>query len=361
MATVQSEDGVLKFQNWAQSQAALHALNQLPWDEVEAFYETHQIQAQHRMLHKIVDAEWELSEQEGKAYPTATSMEEAKAQGFQPGSHSPEYLDALQKGLLSVEQDDEEAHTYFYSVMDPTLAPLINEKGLVIIGDTLLMANASQVKMSMQGGLDSYPQLYRASETDLEAGIYVRESASNSLRSQFSDNWNWCRNSSNCNQWTTVAWANNGTQSRRARYQIFGNSSIVGCQAYVLECDFYVGIWAQRRASFGRWKTANDYRPTFTFNGNWDFEARATTDNNCCLNYCSPVFDENDFNLAFGNTNSPMNNRTYFGNNSSYAFPMQPHTAGFWPPPSQHDWTCTINMNINSFGCTVNGVSLGGI
>jgi len=349
-ANVKSSNGMLVFQNWEEADQAVADLSKAEWGEVIEFGQSMNFVSQAQIFHEIVDAEEAIYINLENKYPGANSLAEAKEMGYVNHTHSYQYQSALKKRLLTVEQDDETAHVYDYSVIDPTLVPVLDENGMVAIGKQLWQFTSNQIKFQENWDGSSTVLLSSSKDSNEELGIRVITRENPQLSKLIRYDWTLCGAGGNCNTWIVVQ-----NNNRRARYSRTGWSEIDDCGDIILYVKFYTNIKAQRRR-FGIWHYANSYRPTFTFNGNWSFSYDATNDGGCCLSSCATQYTTAS--LQTGVTTSPMVNRTYFGNNTNQAFGCHPHVSGYRTLSSTYHYVDPINTSVNSFTCSVNGVSL---
>jgi hypothetical protein len=330
---MKSNNGVLAFSSWDDLDQAKLEIDAKSFADLSKFGEKYGFTSQRYIFEKIVRLEEEKLIALEKQYPNVHSYEEAKALGIKKPEHTPDFFNAMNKGVIKVTEDTENATTYFFSVIDPTLVSVLNEDGFVVVGDELCLYTETSMKF-IKGGLDKMEMLKRATKSDPSQNLIVYNH-----KLERTTNWD-LNGNNNTGNWVTPI---EGNSNRRAKYERRGFSNVGGngtCDGQLFG-KFFANVFAQR-SYLGIWAFSGSFTPTFTFNSTWSYFFERGCDGVNCFPDCS----YSNLSVGFGVTTSPMVNRTYFGNNSVEAFPMHPHASGYW-----YNLPFTVESHLN-FGNT---------
>lgn len=133
---VKSSDGILVFEN----EAHMYVVSDALWNDYDEtlttslFNETG-VETQRMLLEAIMQEEEKTEEKFFEPYSNF-SEDEIEDLGLK-SPRSSMYKAALSEGLLSVEVDNHDEHSYSLSVIDPTLSNVLNREGFVQVGDEL--------------------------------------------------------------------------------------------------------------------------------------------------------------------------------------------------------------------------------
>lgn len=335
---VKSKDGTLIFPSWKDANTAVKFFNETEYKNVASFGKSHDFHSQHQLYHEVLVAEEALLLASLKGFMDVHTVADALAKGYKQPAHSEVYKSAIKSGILKADLDKIDEQFYFYTCIDPTLVPVLDNEGFVAIGDTLWQYTATQKKCITKGGVEAKAILRKASQSDENNGIIVFDKNQNR---GVSNSWNFCP-SYGC---ASNNWKTNG--NFRARATRTGNATQVSGQncSFTMNCQFFTSVFAQKKTAF-IWWTTGAFTPTFTYNGSWSSEYQATNDPNCCLPSCSVISSAATPNP--GLNTSPLVNKPYTSNNASFAFGLHPHTSGYWTAsPYDHftdPWKVTNQM-----------------
>jgi hypothetical protein len=322
---VKSEDGILIFDSWEHLNEVNTVLRDKGYEAELQFGEKHNFTSQNVILQEVMLAEERIEEE----YITANN---GNYEGLRiPKSQA--YQDALQKGLLNVEEDSDTAHTYYLSVLNPTISRLMNEEGFVMVGTELWQHTNTQIKFCKDCTIKDKELLARATITNDDETIVT-----------FTKN----RNSRLINDWSNYqpAWQEfgykRGRNRKRARYNRIGwSEKSDNCQTCFINCTYYLNNQAQTY-EWGKWKFRNSYMPRFKWDGTWGGYGYIW-DVSVGSSYFIPI---SALGIQVGVTNTPMTNRLYNGNNNT-AVTLHPHRNGGIPAPNYQDYWSTPLMAKN--------------
>lgn len=317
---LRSENGILIFKSWDHFNTTNEELILMDYEEVLAFENELNFYSQRTLLDKIIFEEEKLTDQFYAPYADLSDEEITALNLTEPRTEI--YLNAVDKGLITVEEDSDVAHVYHLSVVDPTAARLINLDGFIMIDNVLWQYTDSQIKYCKTCTINDIALLGKAEITSDDQNI-VTFTINNGSR-------NTCNWDGNLNKgWTDVE------SKRRARYERHGYSSTSdNCDHCFMIVKYYLHNEAQRKR-WGKWKYRSSYKPWFRWDGSWSGNGNywfCTNDPGAPPSYQNFTIPLSGFTVPLGVTATPMSNRRHSGNNNTDV-KLHPHSDGQWPPP----------------------------
>jgi hypothetical protein len=326
---VKSEDGILIFDSWEHLNRVNQELSEKGYEAELTFGRKHNFKSQNVILKEVMFEEEKIEEE----YVMANN---GNFEGLRiPKSQA--YEDALNKGLLIVQEDSDTAHSYYLSVLDPTISRLINEDGFVMVGTELWEHNDKQIKFCTNCEIKDKERLARTTITNDDETIItftINQSSRqyNSWKGNLADRWVY------------------PSSNKRVQYLRFGwSEKNDNCQTCFIACKYYLNNQAQEK-KWGNWKFRNSYEPRFRWNGTWSGHGYVW-DVSIGASYYHSI---SSLGVEIGVANTPMTNRLYNGNNNTEVT-LHPHRSGGIPAPVYQDyWETPLNVyNINIDGVLV--------
>lgn len=308
---VKSEDGILIFDSWEHLNNVNTVLMNEGYEAELALGQKHGFTSQNVILQEVMLAEERIEEE----YIMANN---GNYEGLRiPKSQA--YKDALNNDLLIVQEDSDTAHSYYLSVLDPTISRLINKEGFVMVGTELWQHTDTQIKFCKDCTVKNKERLARATITNDDETIVT---FTVNLNSRSENNW-----SSPYPNYTPTG---NNKQARYIRVGFSQRSD--NCQTCFIICNYYLRNQAQQK-KWGKWKFRNSYIPRFRWNGTWNGHG-SIWDVSVGWSYNQFI---SGLGVQFGVTNTPMTNRYYNGNNNTEV-KLHPHRSGWIGTPNYPDY-----------------------
>ena len=250
-------DGTLVFETQEDMHAKLAELSFLSREEREEWENKMGFLSRLTLFHRVVDAEWAAKETYFAPYLEDMTEDEIVELNLPGPEHTPQYMEAVQKGIISVHEDSDTANTYTVNSL-LSKSGIVDENGFVRIGNTLRQYLRYEIKHTTNPEVGKR-ELAAARVTDLQKQIYVLDLNSFS-RASYS--------------WGTpryyYRWVTFDNNKKRAAYEIIGTSTDYGVSSPTqIDVVNEVGLYTQHK-SFGSWTIGNKYRPYWTLNGTWN-------------------------------------------------------------------------------------------
>jgi len=211
------EQGILVFENLEDYRATLLALNQMTvleqllWEEEAGFY------SMQRLFNDLMEEE----SQKGEV------------------SHSTKYIDALESGLIR-----EHEFGYDLNIFNPAYAPVLNEQGLVKVGNDIFQFTSSTLKIWKNGNLQELGTILQSSVSTQEIQIIPMVSGIEMLNERSAYIW-----TDNCEQ--------GNEDARMLLSGIFFSDFVKPDLQEILLVKYYVNIKSQLKDEFGNWQYDN--------------------------------------------------------------------------------------------------------
>jgi hypothetical protein len=334
-ATVQN--GILVFNTKEDMLSTKAKLSEMSFKDYSKFEDSIGFYSQGHLLDDIMRQEQSLVMEYYKNWNTLTEDQRLTMRQVEP--HTTLYKAAESKGLIKIEEDSPEAHTYTLALSDPSMAKIVSLEGFVMINDTLWQFTNSQIKFSRECTINDKERLASVNST-IGASFVVFDM--NSTDRSPSEVWMGLNVTGVC---SNGCWNYSSGGGVRAKWYRLGLSCCNGVSAYNAH---FIILQAQEHF-FGAFRYMDWYTPKFMWDGTFDGFASCYYSNTPLAFPTNKVnIYSNQFTSATGVTKSPMVNRWYIGNNNS----IELNPSGYFNSPPNGYWSDAFKMtqtNINGY------------
>jgi len=251
IAEVSSIKGILVFSDQSTLDKTLDALSKMDRREREAWEENLNFVSQGTLYNQINDAEILLEEEIYGKYDENLSLTDLNELGVKE-QHTTLYENYLRKGMITEIVEKDGSKSFELAVIDPPLADVLNEDGLIIINNSIYQYTSDLVKIFGEKNLEKLDLLKSTVATSMKDNILVINRSENN-RSQHS--WTKCS-----------GWHYDGDKKRYC-LNVYGTSSNSMSLMY---SSFYVQAKGEQK-KWGIWKLRNTYHPIHSVGGNWSY------------------------------------------------------------------------------------------
>jgi hypothetical protein len=309
-----SENGMLVFNNFNDLGKFVDEVNKSSSIAgADAWESQHSVTSQRQIFNKIVEAEGQISDYQETLPAAQQSPSEIHSEIFQ------QYLAS---GLIKYVNDSDGSSYWDYALSDPSVAPAVNERGLVKVeGKIYQFGSNGLVKIIKDGDYAKVPLLVNYTQATEDNYIKVVSSAPEGggpLCSpiDFSTLRNW----------------KYPTNKKRVKAEIIGNSvsnfgdfsGPCAMMPYGATCNFTIRTQAQVKNFWGNWVYKSNFSPSLTISAaTWSY--RYTLFNNSCFG-STTTYTNVGINGQFP---TPTYTGFYPATNNG-TFGLNPHTSGWW-------------------------------
>jgi hypothetical protein len=255
---ISAKDGILRFKDKETFSTTVQKLSLMTKEQADAWEQKYNFTSQRAIFNKIAEAELAHDE-------LAKKMEVAEA--LKLPQHSDLYRQYLNAGLIK-ENDD----TYNYSIFSGFYAPVVNEKGIVVIDNAIYQLTSTGMKILTDGDFSKISLLMNATQTDKSNNIIVKviQSAAAEKSESTRGMFNWSGSSG----WVSSGNCNN---CKRVLMTVTFSSDLSGGGSTCLD-RYDINVQCQQRNFWGNWNYVFTWT---TVNGSWTtyerFVSGATT------------------------------------------------------------------------------------
>ena len=216
------QQGVLIFENEQDFRNAAAYLHRIGFEEAKSWGESKGFLSQQTMYDAVITAE-ELNTDKYYAPYDHLNEEELIALNLPKPKHTSEYLELLRKDLIHVDADTDEEHLYSLKLVDASVAPVLNENGLVKVGNILIHYSQNKIKRWIDGELENSDILVLADEDEPTQNIFISDFGSLTKATSYNFGWGVDANGNPNGSWTE--YQPFLKKRRRLRYGINGRST----------------------------------------------------------------------------------------------------------------------------------------
>jgi len=264
LATISCSKGVLKFKSLSDFENVVKDLNGKSMDFIIDWNKRLGIKSQESIFQEINVAENECRDKQAAQLDPNITFEQFKEAGL-TWDHSSLYNEYLQKGLIIEMTDPDGCKWYKHNTLNPTLMPVLNEQGFVMINDTLFQFTSNKVKFSPQGSLSRMTQMSNTIETNSEQNIFVVNYKS---RKKSGGNWS-----------NSTGWIYDGSKKRVTVDVVSQCPDWSGLATFVW-VTYYLEVTSHKKVLFW-WNIRNNYMPIDVTQGSW-YWVEYYTDETAC-------------------------------------------------------------------------------
>jgi len=264
--SVTSKNGVLIFKDKEALNSTLEKLIKMDASQISAWEKSYNFISQESIYKQINEAEIALEEVIFEGIDEDISIAELTSLGLL-NRHTLLYNDYIQNGLITELTEADGSQSFELSLLNKGLASILNEKGIVIVGNKMYHYSACCVKVMNSTDLSKSMDLINSTQSDATKNIEVFNELNNVSRSVRT---NWSKQTVNPRNPTdpTDPWIYDGNK-KRFNFEIVGNSGISG-SGNLLHSTFYIEARGQNRRLW-RWKYRGSYQPIAEVRGSWDY------------------------------------------------------------------------------------------
>jgi len=255
LVSISSQDGILIFKTRSDFENTVKYLNNKDLGFVRDWSQKQGIRSQELIYQEINQAENACVDKQASKLDPNITFEQFKEAGL-TWDHSNIYNEYLRKGLIIEITDPDGCIWFKHNTLNPTLMPVLNEQGFVMINDTLFQYTSNQVKFSPQGLLSQVPIMVKANETISDQNIIVLNYTTRTKLT--GGDWS-----------NSTGWEYDGSK-KRIKVEVVAQCPSSGEPEQSAFVTFYLEVTSHKKVLW-TWKVRNSYMPINTTQGSWSW------------------------------------------------------------------------------------------